>query len=222
MMTESEWKSLAKAINSDIAGLSRAASVQAEVRQTIKKRLDSPTEEQFIDEDAFGQLSPAPRTVWIDGHEVKIWKVHRTGLNCSDVKGADLYYELGDRKFALIQYKSPSPKGRVTLDVDQLNVLENACPVACPPTSRFGCGSWYAIRSTTRNAYFTACEARALFGKYSSRDFDYFVNGLTKEQFQQEFSRCHIGARTRPIDILNYRENALERNRVFIHVKRIN
>lgn len=221
MMTESEWKSLAKAINEDIAGLSKAASVQAEVRQTIKMRLKSPTEEQFIDEDAFGQPSPAPRTVWIDGHELKIWKVHRVGLKCSDVKGADLYYELGNRKFALIQYKSPSPKGRVTLDVDQLDVLENACPVACPPTSRFGCGSWYAIRSAAKSAYFTACEARALFGKYGSRDFAHFVNGLTKEQFQQEFGRCHIGGRTAPIDVLAYREHALERNRVFIHAKRI-
>lgn len=221
-MNIDEWRRLATAVNADIGGMSRATQTRTDVRAILQRRQHVPTEEQFIDTDAFDSRLGQPRTFRIADVEVKVWKTHRLGLDLSDVKGADLYYELGERKFILIQYKIPSSSDRVNLDEQQLQDLQNACPVPCPPTQRFGCGGWYALaKSTTETMYFPACEAFRHFGAYKSRKSEYFINGLTKPQFQTDFSLCRIGARTEIIDLDLYEESALANDRVFIHAQNV-
>lgn len=209
-----EWKSLVKAVNADIKGMAKAQQVQASVHGAIQHRAANPMEEQLIDADAFDQGLGQPKTVIIHGVKVKISKLHRAGIGAKDVKGADLFYEISDKKFVLVQYKSPSASGRVSLDDVQLSELQSNCPNTCPSSVRFSCGSWFAIRSTTGDAYFPACEARRIFGDYSSRKFDAFINGLTKKQFQKEFGKCHIGARTKPIKLSILEEMAILFDRV--------
>lgn len=198
-MKLNEWRSLVKAVNADITGMAKAQQVQIDVRAAIRHRAANPMEEQLIDADAFDQGLGQPKRVTINGVEVKISKLHRAGIDAKDVKGADLFYEISNNKFVLIQYKSPSASGRVLLDDEQLSELQSNCPNTCPPSIRFSCGSWFALRSTSGDAYFPACEARRIFGTHKSRKADAFINGLTKVQFHNEFGKCHIGARTRPI-----------------------
>ena len=196
--------------------MTRAAQTQADVRSILQQRRLTPTEEQFIDEDAFESAPGQPRLFRVAGAELKVWKIHRLGLDLGDVKGADLYYELGDRKFVLIQYKIPNSLNRVRLDDDQLQELQDACPVPCLPTQRFNCGSWYALRQSTGTVYFPACEARRLFGGYASRKAEYFVNGLERAHFQQDFGRCRIGARTQLIDLEEYVQFTTDSDRVLV------
>lgn len=219
-MNRDEWRQLAAAVNSDIVGMTRAAQTKAEVRAILNQRRQTPTEEQFIDEDAFGAEPGAPRTIQIAGAKVQVWKTHRAGMDLSDVKGADLYYELGDRKFVLVQYKIPSVSGRVKLDDEQLQDLQDACPVPCLPTQRFGCGGWYALRKPGAEAmYFPACEARKHFAGHKSRKSDLFINGLLQTQFQLDFGLCRIGARTEIIDLESYRDAAVAEDHVFFQAK---
>ena len=221
-MDRDEWRRLAAEVNFDIAGMSRAAQTQADVRAILEQRRQRPTEEQFIDEEAF-EASPAqPRTFRVAGADIRVWKTHRLGLDLSDVKGADLYYELGDLKFILVQYKIENSSGRIKLDDQQLRELQNACPVDCLPTQRFSCGSWYALRKTAgETTYFPACEARKRFGRYKSRKSEFFINGLTKTQFQIDFGVCRIGARTKIVNLDIYEQMALSSDHVLIHAKNI-
>ena len=218
-MNLEDWRVLARAVNRDVEMLTRASKTQDDVRSILKARRESPTEEQIIDADSFGASPGTPRTIVVAGSRLKIWKIHRADLNLSDVKGADLYYELGNRKFVLVQYKKSNSSDRVVLDGPQLEELKNACPVDCLPTNRFCCGSWYALYRKKKTAYFTACEIRELFGEYESRKADYFVNGLTQEQFLEEFGSCKIGARTRPVRAAAYQAFSVDNDHVVFRVK---
>lgn len=215
-MTPEEWRTLARDINSDIASMSRAIQTQGDVHNEILKRRNNPQEEQFIDEDAFGTDPTEPREIECYGAVLRVWKIHRMGLKCKDIKGADLYYEIADNKFVLIQYKRPNKRKRIKLDNKQLNELKDACPIECPPSNRFGCGSWYQVISRDVNQYLPACEAINVFGKYESRHLRYFINGLTRERFLEDFGLCRIGARTKPIELSTYRALSMARDRVII------
>ena len=219
-MTPREWTELASEINSDIATISRAVQTQGDVHKAIGAREDRPNEEFFIDEDAFGYRPSKPREFKCYGAKMTVWKIHRAGLGATDIKGADLYYEIRKNKFVLIQYKKPDKKDRVHIDKEQLDELVAACPIDCPPSSRFGCGSWYLIRSEDDREYFPACEARKLFGKYKSRFRKFFVNGLAEERFKHDFGLCRIGGRTQPIDVAEYREWSVENDYVFVSAVR--
>ncbi|MDR7191556.1 hypothetical protein [Luteimonas terrae] len=218
-MNSEDWHVLAKAVNRDIEMLTKASETQGGIRDLLNRRRDALTEEQIIDMDSFGTQPGRHRTVTVGQSKLKVWKVHRLGLDLSDVKGADLYYELGNRKFVLVQYKKPNSSDRVVLDDQQLRELQNACPVNCRPTNRFCCGSWYALHRKPDAMYFTACEARELFGAYESRKAGYFVNGLTQTQFLEEFGSCRIGARTKPVRASAYQSVAVDNDRVFVRVQ---
>lgn len=209
-----EWKSLIESVNADIAGMAKAQGIQTSVRDEIRHRAANPMEEQLIDADAFGQDLGKPRSVVIHGVTMKISKLHRAGISAKDIKGADLFYEISDKKFVLIQYKSPSAGGRVSLDDAQLSELQANCPNKCPPSIRFSCGSWFALRSISGDSYFPACEARRIFGSHKSKKTDAFINGLTKTQFQKDFGKCLIGARTKPIKLSVLKQMAI----MFEHV----
>lgn len=220
-MTPSALSKLIKDVNADIVRMTRASQIQSEVRAAIRHRADSPLEEQLIDQDAFGLPRGEPRQVEIDGITLKIWKIHRTGLLAADIKGADLYYEISDRKFVLVQYKTPNRQSRVTRDNEQLTELKGSCPNNCNPTVRFSCGAWFALRGGKADIYLPACEAERIFGGFASRKSSAFINGLTKAQFQTEFGSCNIGGRTKPVDISNYQSIATNFDHIFFRVEQV-
>ena len=218
MMSPSELRQLVTDVNSDIIGMARAVQVRKEVREEIQSRAEAPLEEQLIDEDATGRRRGGPRIEYVNGARLQIWKVHRAGLRATDIKGADLYYEIENEKFALVQYKTPAKSGRVTRDSGQLTVLRQSCPQDCPPANRFSCGAWFAVRDGGPGAYLPACQAELVFGSFASRSKSAFINGLTKEQFQSDFGACLIGARTLPIDLGAFRQTSINSDHLLFEV----
>lgn len=217
-MFNESWVDLVQRINSDIAGIVKSQRVLREVNEEVSRRKQRPTEEDFIDEDAFGDSPDVPRIKDVDGVQIKIRKLHRRGISATDVKGADLIYEIEDRKFVLIQYKRPNSQGRLTKDGDQLQEQIDACPSKCPPHELRNwptCGSWVCIKESAGEAlYLPACETMAVFGSAASRDFSKFSRGLSAPAFQELFARCWIGARTVPVSLAAYVNTAVQNDHV--------
>jgi hypothetical protein len=218
-MSPAETQSLIRDVNADIARMARATQTRQEIHAAILFRANAPLEEQLIDEDSFGFPSGQPRVVRWENVELKVWKIHRAGLRSTDIKGADLYYEIANNKFVLIQYKSPSVTGRVTRDAQQLAVLKSACPNRCSPANRFSCGSWLSLRDASGATYYPACEAERVFGTFASRSKSAFINGLTKSQFHSDFGGCRIGGRTNPIDVDAYISSRVNADNLFFRVE---
>ena len=218
-MSPAEAEALVRSVNEDIERIARAAQTQREVQAAIRFRAQHPLEEQLIDEDSYGIPRGQPRIVRIGSVELRIWKIHRTGLDSTDIKGADLYYELDGTKFVLVQYKSPSSSGRVKKDAPQLAELLEACPNPCYPTERFSCGAWFSLQDGASSSYHPACEAANVFGAYSSRKKEAFFNGLTKTQFEADFGSCKIGGRTAPIRMMRYQRASVNADHIFFRVQ---
>lgn len=218
-MSPAEAESLIRGVNEDIERIARAAQSQRQVRDAIRFRAQNPLEEQLIDEDSYAVPRGQPRVLRVGDVELKIWKIHRAGLDSTDIKGADLYYEMDGTKFVLVQYKSPSGSGRVKKDSSQLTELTEACPNRCPPTERFSCGSWFALHDGTGGSYHTACEANNIFGAYASRKKDAFINGLTKTQFEADFASCRIGGRSAPIRVQQFQNASVNADHIFFRVQ---
>ena len=218
-MSPAEAESLVRGVNEDIERIARAAQTQREVRDAVRFRAQNPLEEQMIDEDSYGIPRGQPRIIRMGRDELKIWKIHRTGLNSTDIKGADLYYELDGAKFVLVQYKSPSTSGRVKKDSTQLTELVAACPNPCLPTERFSCGSWFVLRNRAGGSYHPACEAANVFGAYGSRKKEAFINGITKTQFEADFVGCRIGGRSAPIQVMQFQRASVNADHIFFRVQ---
>ena len=180
-MRELEWRTIVSGINADIAGIVRAQRTLHEINVELARRANEPIEEDFIFADAIGRDQALPRIVDVGGVSIQIRTLHRRGLKQSDIKGADLLYEIAGRKFALVQYKMER-RGRVTHEQQQLRDLIDACPNSCPPHASdfvYTCGAWFAMRSTTgESAYLPACLAGELFGDSVSRDMKRFSPGI--------------------------------------------
>lgn len=218
-MSPAEAESLVRGVNEDIERIARAAQTQQQVRSAIRFRAEKPLEEQLIDEDSYAIPRGQPRVLRVGSVELKIWKIHRAGLDSTDIKGADLYYEMDGTKFVLVQYKSPSSSGRVKKDSSQLVELTAACPNPCLPTERFSCGSWFALRDGVSSSYHTACEASNIFGTYASRKKEAFINGLTKTQFEAAFAGCRIGGRSAPIRAMQFQQASVNADHIFFRVQ---
>jgi hypothetical protein len=201
-MEEQEWLTLRSYMNADISGFLQeqyAQSVLDEVNEELAERAKNPIEQDFITEDAWGKDPAERRVVSIDGIEVQIRSLHQRGLGLTDVKGADLLYEIEGVKFALIQYKRPDLRGRVKRETRQLKELIGACPNPCPPYDphlRKNCGSWFAVRSTAESAYLPACQAKKLFRgeNYPKKERFTSVDGYSHDGFRTAFAKCQIGA----------------------------
>ena len=219
-MTRDRWIRLVEALNADIVGLVKAQRVRDEVHEAIRTRVVQPSEEQLIDADCFDLPMGQPQVFTVANTRIKLWKIHRAGLRSTDVKGADLFYEISDKKFVVVQYKTPDGRGRVTHDAEQLAELQSVCPVECPPPSdRFKCGAWFALRSAKLDTHFPACEAQEVFGLRKSRKSNHFLNGLSITRFREDFGICHLGARTQPVDVDAYQERSVQEDKLFVHVE---
>jgi hypothetical protein len=197
-MTEAELRGTVRDVNDEIRRLIHSQQVRADIHRQIEARNRRPLEEDFIDADLRDETIGVPTIREIEGVRVRVWKLHRRGASASDIRGADLMYEIEGEKFVLIQYKTPAANGSVSADVDQLGVLQNSCALACPPPPmpNRGCGGWQAIRNQD-GLYLPACMAREIFGTRASRDQGAFVSGLSKQQFDAAFAQCAIGSSVR-------------------------
>lgn len=218
-MTREQWKRLVGGVNADIAGMARAQRTRDDLRGEIRRSVAQPTEEQFIDEDCFEQPRGTPKIHFVEGVQIKVWKLHRAGLHSSDVKGADLFYEIEDKKYVVVQYKTPNRQDRVFRDAAQMEELLDVCPVDCLPSNRFRCGAWFALLSGNLDMHFPACEAQAVFGTKRSRQSGAFINGLSKTQFRADFGLCRVGARTQPVDVEAYQARSVQEDRLFVRVE---
>lgn len=220
-MENAEWRQLVREINLDIGGIIRGQRTLDEVNEELRGREARPIEEDFIHADALGHNPGVPRKINVDDVEIETRMLHRRGIRQRDVKGADLLYEITGRKFVLIQYKTPTPRNRVTLDRPQLKELIGACPNPCPPhvpgyTAK--CGSWYAVRSARISAYVPACKAEEIFDDADSCSTAQFGSGLSHEDFQRAFARCFTGARIAQVEMAYLSWATSEADRVLFRV----
>lgn len=185
-------------INAEIRRLVHNQRIRAEIRDRLEARDQRPLEEDFIDADLRDERVGAPTVRRINGVTIRVWKLHRRGASASDIRGADLMYEIEGAKFVLVQYKTPNNQGVVAGDLDQLDALMRSCALDCPPPplpSR-GCGGWQAVRNDA-GFYHPACMAREIFGRHESRAERAFVGGLSKQAFDSAFAQCAVGSSVR-------------------------
>jgi len=199
----------------------RAQRVLGEINDELLRRSNRPLEEDFISTDAFGQNPGHARILNIDGVEIRVRMLHRRGLRQTDIKGADLLYEIAGRKFALIQYKITTGPSRVRKDADQLANLVSACPNPCPPAAHGlwpTCGAWFNVISGSQTFYMPACVAQGQFRDNHSCRVERFRSGVSADVFQELFARCWIGARIAPSEFAYLSWSTLQEDRVLFSV----
>jgi hypothetical protein len=200
-MTEEELEGTVRDINEEIRRLIYHQQVLADVHDRLERRNRRPLEEDYIDADLRDEPIGQPVIRRIDGVEIMVWKLHRRGTSAADIRGADLMYEIAGEKFVLIQYKTPTTRGAVGRDADQLGVLMESCAVRCPPAPKasVGCGAWHAVRNVD-GFYHPACMAAEIFDHFASRHEGAFVSGFSKREFDEQFAACSVGSLVRIAD----------------------
>lgn len=177
-----------------------------EVHKELQNNIENPFEQDSIYEEHFGQKPSEPKAKMVEGVQIITRVLHQTGKRLSDIKGADLLYEIEGEKFILVQFKK-SYEGKVKGDKEQLERLLKNCPPMCPykirtperiPFKIIGlCGIYYRAHSNSGDVkYLHACEAKSIFGKSDSVSFSEFSSGMSKETFIDLFAICRIGAIT--------------------------
>ena len=184
----------------------------ANIHTQLDRHLLFPHEQDYIFSDHYGQMPSEPRREVINGITVTSRILHQAGVGLRDIVGADLLYEIVDRKFGLIQYKRASSIGSVKNDRQQLETLLNNCPSVCmhkknrpiplnwlPLRINSFCGCWYCIIDGDERKYMHACEAEASFDNRTAANFNAFRIGIEKEAFLSMFASCRIGALIRRV-----------------------
>jgi hypothetical protein len=217
-----DWGTIIASINVDITGIVRAQQTLQDIHQEMELRAGVPTEEDFITEDVLSTSLARPQIKIIGGVPVEISWLHRRGIGVSDVKGADLLYEIADRKFAVVQYKVEHG-GRVKRDRAQLKDLIDACPNGCPPYLPGmvrKCGAWFAVKSRGPDYYLPACIAEDCFGPFDSIGKSWFTPGLSYEYFEHTFARCLTGAPVAKLEAIRFQleRTVVERDLLLVSV----
>lgn len=217
-----DWQTTIASINADIAGIARAQQTLQDIHRQLELRSEQPTEEDFISEDVLETSVAKPQIRVIGGVPIEISLLHRRGIGVSDIKGADLLYEIADLKFAVVQYKVEHG-GRVKRDRAQLKDLIAACPNRCPPYLAGmvrKCGAWFAVKSQGPDYYLPACVAEDFFGPFDSRRKDAFAPGLSYEYFEHTFARCLTGAPVTALEAIRFQleRTAVEGDLVLVSV----
>jgi hypothetical protein len=231
-MTEDEIVSVTDLINSQVSQIVKGQILLSDLKQALNDRDFFPFEESQIYQDHYGTKPSVPLTKTIGGVEFTTRILHRQGIRQSDIKGADLLYEIEGVKYILIQYKRASPDGQVSLDRPQLNTIIATCPVECKyhytfnsrllrvKSSRINgwCGSWYCVYHGSEARLVQACQAKSMFGPSGTVPFSRFKGELSKETFDELFASCKIGARTSFADIAAYAIGSSNADRLLFSV----
>jgi hypothetical protein len=190
----------------DAAAIAHNQRVLADVHVHLDQRYENPFEQDLIYADHFGARPSEPREFTFKGVRITSHVLHQTGRQLSDIRGADLLYEIEDEKFILILYKKVH-NTRVPNNPRQLRSFLNNCPEKCwhrkcrplpahylPLMLNPFCGCWYCLITGVKHTYFHACEVEAIFNGRQSASADEFGTGLSRRSFMELFASCRIGA----------------------------
>jgi hypothetical protein len=179
--------------------------VLAGVVEELQLNAEHPFEQDNIYDRHFGRRPSDPLVHDIDGVEITTRILHQTGIGMRDIAGADLLYEIRDKKFMLMQFKRASvDRSRVTNDAEQLERLLQNCPEKCylkkfekvfsPIRFNGMCGIWYRVDSARESRIVHACEVKTIFDDRKSAHFDSFRSGVSVAEYESLFASCRIGA----------------------------
>jgi len=174
------------------------------------RRLREKIEEQREDEedliynevkDQAGRIilkdgRPEEATIEIHGIRIKKIILHRKSERYN---GADVYLEVQDEKFALVQFKLESG-GRYQFDREQLENLRIWCDYCIKDKTRpCVCPSFVWLIDDTRyyrkHRILKLCQAEKVLGRRGSASVREFENlGITRSSFKELLARCWVGA----------------------------
>ncbi len=199
-------------ISDDTAAIINNQLVLKGIHNALTANLRRPFEQDYIYGDHFGQIPSEPVITQVGNIRITTRILHQTGIRISDIRGADLLYEVEGKKFVLIQYKRPS-ETTIKNDPEQLDTLISNCPDVCmhkrkrpipiqwlPLKLNSWCGCWYnVINEEGKRNYMHACEAEAIFSGRGTASVNAFNVGISKDTYLELFSSCRIGALLGPI-----------------------
>jgi hypothetical protein len=240
-MDRREFLEFYNLISDDAAAIINNQLVLNGIHNALARNLQRPFEQDYIYSEHFGQRPSEPIVTQVGNFRVTTRILHQTGIRMSDIRGADLLYEIEGEKFALIQYKKSSD-AIIKNDPQQLDDLISNCPEAClnkrkrpipirwlPLKLNSFCGCWYnVINEEGKHNYMHACEAEAIFSGKGTASVNAFGMGITKDTYLELFSSCRIGAFLRTIprdgDLLpvNYTEQLIGEQHVIFAVRQQN
>jgi hypothetical protein len=206
-MNETEYLEAIGSANDLIAGIVHAQEVLANIKEELRRNLSNPFEQDWIYREQSGDFPAAPKIIQWQGVEIQTRILHQTGINLSDIHGADLLYEIEGEKYVIVQFKREN-SGRIQNDAAQLRKLLENCPGVCryhrnppmfiPPRMEGFCGVWHRINtSNEEQKYLHACEIKEIFGDRGSAGVEEFRSGIQHETFMDLFASCRIGALVR-------------------------
>jgi len=236
-MNADDLSVLSEALLADAATVIHNQAVLAGIHADLDKNAIRPFEQDYIYADHYKDPPSAPRTIELNGVSITSRVLHQTGIGLSDVRGADLLYEIEDEKFGLIQYKRAS-NGYVKIDKNQLTVLLGNCPEVCMHNKRRPlpeawiplkinsfCGVWYCIVDRDRSGerkYVHGCEAESIVGNKSTVALTEFDFALSKSTFLELFASCRLGALLRTLNgnemMSQYVSSAIENRHLIFEV----
>jgi hypothetical protein len=139
---------------------------------------------------------PEEATIDIYGVRIKKTIVHSKS---EEYNGADLYLEVEDQKFALVQFKVQHSR-RFDFDRKQLQKLGVWCPYCTKDASRpILCPSFVWLISTyddtEKHRIVKLCQLGKILGDRSSASFSEFIyTGITRNTFKELLAKCWVGA----------------------------
>lgn len=202
--------------------------VIGEIKQELADRRNQPFEQDSIYLDKYGSLPSEPEKRNICGVDFTITILHQEGKQLSDIKGADLLYEIEGEKYILVQYKNADIFGKIKADLSQLQTLLKNCPSICyykkkprddvPYRMNGFCGCFYRVDYKNIKKYLHACEVNQIFGNKNTKPFTEFSVGICKETFEELFATCRLGAMTKTKESKYYINEILKQDHFILHV----
>lgn len=183
-------------INKDINSILKAQKIHAQIKSKLSEKLVKMNEEDFIDMDAFATSSDGSTIKFIENVEVKVTKLHRKGDLSTDILGADMLYELEDKKFLLVQYKNATNESQIKCDKQQILEIKDTCAKRCKihGVPHYYCGAWYKLCRKEGSRFLRACDALNVFGSADSRAYSKFSETISESTFFRQFAECKIGS----------------------------
>lgn len=140
--------------------------------------------------------SPEEATIEIHGIRIKKRIVHR---KTEKYNGADVYFEVENEKFALVQFKLQSG-GRYQFDKKQLDNLQIWCDYCIKDKNRPSlCPSFVWLINDlgyySKHRILKLCRLQRILRSRSSASVEEFDNsGITRSAFKELLAKCWIGA----------------------------
>jgi len=140
----------------------------------------------------------SPEEAIIEVYGIKIRKIVVHGKT-EKYNGADVYIEVENEKFALIQFKLQS-NGRYQFKKDQLNNLGKWCNFCVKDKARpLTCPSFIWLIDDSRYYYIhrilKLCKVlKILNGRLSGSIQEFERHGITRSSFKELLAKCWVGA----------------------------